>query len=125
MADNEKLLWRPNDSSPKTNLKYDLEAGHWLDSIKNATPSPTPSFGEVYGFLGLLLSFTFNIIFFIVLTLIEVVKWIIKVWPKKTPKDKYDGIPTFDNRPKLTNEEVMEIIRKADESGVIEEIDFN
>ncbi len=122
MENRDKYLWRPNDNSSKTLIRYDLEGAHWIDSIKNST-SPTTSFGEFFGFFGLLLSFIINIIHFIVLILIELVKWIIKVWPKK--KDKYDGVPTFANRKKLTGPEARAIIDKANESGVIEEIDFN
>lgn len=121
MEDGEKYLWRPNDSSPKTNLKYDLEAQHWLKSINNATPSPTPSFGQVTGFIGLLFSMTFNIIYLIILILIDTVKWVMKVWPKK--KDKYDGVPTFANKPKLSAQDMRDIIKGAKESGIVDTVE--
>ena len=114
MTDKKEYLWRPNDNSPKTNLRYDLEASHWLDSLKHNSPKPTASFGEVFGFLGLLLSFTFNVIFFIILTLVEIVKYIIKIWPKK----KVDEPPTFENRPRLTPEDVDELTRRGREPGI-------
>lgn len=118
----DKFLWRENDTSSKTSLRYSMEISHWLSAIKSSTPNTT-SFAEAYGFIGLLLSFTFNILFFVILILIEAVQWIIKVWPKK--KDKYDGVPTFANRKPLSNEEANELIRRANESGVIEEMDLS
>jgi hypothetical protein len=118
MADNEKLLWRPNDNSPKTKLKYDLEMNHWLSSLRDSTSTPTTSVEGVFGFLGLLFSFIFNIIHFIVLMLIEFVVWIRKSLPKK--KVKRD-IPNFDNRRILTDEEYAEIFRNM-EKGVYERV---
>lgn len=120
MEDREKYLWRPNDNSPKTNLRYDLEAQHWMKSIGSA-PSPTPSFGEVFGFLGLLFSFIFNIIHFIILILIDVVKWVRKKLPKK--KDKYDEVPTFANKPKLSAQDMRDIIKSAEESGIVDTVE--
>lgn len=118
MGEKKEYLWRPNDQSPATKLKFELEVSHWLSAIKNSTPAPTPSFSEVSGFIGLLLSFIFNLIHFIILIVIDVVKWVIKIWPKKTPKDKYDGVPTFRNKPKLSYEEMCQIQRDAEDSGV-------
>ena len=117
MEDRDKLLWRPNDNSVKTNLRYDLEAKHWLRSIDNATPSPTPTFGQVAGFLGLLLSFIFNLIHLIILIVVDAIKWVVKKFPKK--KDKFDDIPTFANKPKLSYEEMCQIQKDAEESGVV------
>ena len=114
MAEKKEYLWRPNDNSVTTNLRYDLEANHWLDSLKHSTPKPTASFGEVFGFLGLLLSFIFNIIHFIVLILIELVKWIIKVWPKK----KVEEIPTYENRKKMTSEELEALLKRFREEDI-------
>jgi len=116
----DKYLWKPNDNSSKTLTRYSLEGEHWINSIKNATSKPTTSVGDVFSFLSLLLSFTINVITFILMILVELVKWIIKVWPRKEKVE----IPTFDNRPDLSNEEANELIKKANESGVIEEIDF-
>lgn len=123
MENRDKYLWRPNDNSVKTNLRYDIEASKWMDSIKNSSPSPTPSFGEVSGFLGLLFSFVFNLIWFIALNVIDLVKWIRKALPKK--KDKFEGVPHFDNKPPLSDEEGMAIIKKANETCVIREIDLS
>lgn len=115
----DKFLWRPNDTSAKTLIRYNLEAGHWLDSLKENSPNTT-SIGEFFGFFGLLLSFIFNIIHFIVLILIEGVKWLMKNWPKK--KVKPNPIPTFKNRKRLTGPEMRELITESRKSGVIEEM---
>lgn len=120
MENKKEFLWRENDQSPRTNLKFELEASHWLSAIKNSTPSPTPTFSQVSGFIGLLLSFTFNILHFVILSIIELVKWIRKVWPKA--KDKYDGVPTFDNRPQMTDEEMNDMLRISREHRAKEKI---
>lgn len=117
----DKYLWRENDNSSKTLTRYSLEGEHWVNSIKNATPNTT-SFGEAFGFLGLLFSFVFNILQFVVLMLVELVKWIISVWPKK--EKVVDTIPTFENRKRLTGAERKALIIEADKTCVIEEFDF-
>jgi len=119
MTEKKEYLWRPNDTSAKTNLRYNLEMGHWMDSWKENVPNTT-SFGEFFGFFGLLLSFIINIIHFIVLILIELVKWVMKVWPKK--KVKPSTIPTFKNRKRLTGPEMRELITESRKSGIIEEM---
>jgi len=63
--------WRPNDFSSRTNLRYDLEAEHWLTAYKNASAKTTVSFGKALGFVGLILSIFFIALLFIVLVLRE------------------------------------------------------
>jgi len=118
MEDRDKYLWRPNDNSVRTKLRFDLETTHWLDSVKNATPNTT-SFSDAWGFVGLVLSLTFNILLFLFLVLIDLIKWVIRVWPKRKKKRKYDDIPTFENKPPLSAQEVRDIIKGAEESGIV------
>lgn len=69
--------WRPNDNSSRTNLRYDLEAEHWLTAYKNASAKTTVSFGKALGFVGLILSLFFISLLFIVLVIREGVLYII------------------------------------------------
>jgi len=63
--------WRPNDFSSRTNLRYDLEAEHWLTAYKNASAKTTVSFGKALGFVGLTLSIIFLALLFIFLVVRE------------------------------------------------------
>lgn len=118
MENRDKYLWRPNDNSVRTKLRFDLEAIHWLDSVKNATPNTT-SFSDAFGFVGLLFSFVFNILLLIFLILIDLIKWVIKVWPKRKKKGRYDDIPTFENKPPLSSQDMRDIIKRAEDSGIV------
>jgi len=69
--------WRPNDNSTRTNLRYDLEAEHWLTAYKNASAKTTVSFGKALGFVGLILSIFFIALLFIFLVLREGYQYII------------------------------------------------
>ena len=63
-----------------------------------------------------------NIILFIILSVIELVKWIIKIWPKTIKRDPYEGLPSFENRRRLTFDEIQDVIAEAEASGIIEDI---
>lgn len=76
MSNRDNFVWRPNDNSVTTNLRYDLEAAHWVKAFKGASVNTTASLGEVLGVIGLILSLVFLIIFFIVQGIIEIVNFI-------------------------------------------------
>jgi len=118
MEDRDKYLWKPNDNSIKTKIRYDLEAAHWLDSVKNATPNTT-SFSDAWGFVGLVLSMAFNILLLIFFILIDLIKWVIRVWPKRKKRVRYDDIPTFENKPELTDQDMRDIVEGAKKSGIV------
>jgi hypothetical protein len=83
MSNRDNFPWRPNDYSSKTRLRYDLEARHWLDSIKRTTTNSSVSFGEALGFVGLVLGLIFSLFGLVVLLLKELFTWIRRLIPKK------------------------------------------
>ena len=120
----DNYQWRPNDNSVTTQTRYDLEIEHYIRSIKSAQiDANTTSVGGSVTFIVTLIKFIFNLIHLIVLIIIDAVKWIRNALPKK--KDPLDGVPHFDNKPPLSDEEAMALIKKAKESGVITEIDLS
>jgi len=76
MSNRDNFVWRPNDNSVTTNLRYDLEAAHWVKALKGASVNTTASLGEVLGVIGLILSLVFLIILFIVQVIVEIVNFI-------------------------------------------------
>ena len=77
-ADRDRqFIWRPNDNSVKTRLRYDLEAEHWYKSFKSAElKHKKTSLGDAFGVIGLIVSLVGSLIVLILLSLIELVKWL-------------------------------------------------
>jgi len=70
-------IWRPNDSSSTTRLRYDLEAEHWYRSFKNAERKHKPSsISADLGVIGLFLSLISSLIVLIILSLVQFIKWL-------------------------------------------------
>ena len=85
----KQFVWRPNDNSATTNLKYDLEASHWVEAMGGTEkPEPIKSQTEKYG-LGDTLSFLADTIleFFEVLFSKRKVKYV----DRKTKKPLTDA----------------------------------
>lgn len=72
----QNYQWRPNDNSSTTRLRYDLEAEHWLRSIKSAS-NKTSSAISSFGTIGLLIGLVINLIIIIVLILSQLFNWIL------------------------------------------------
>ena len=88
--------WRPNDNSVTTNLRYDLEMNHWLKSLKGSTVSSAFKFHPSIMIIGIIFSLALNIILFVLLTLSDLIVWIvdkIKKTERKEPKPK--SVKTF------------------------------
>lgn len=75
-GERQDFLWRPNDNSVTTRTRYDLEAEHWYRSFKAAERKHRPrSFKEDLSVIGLVFQLVFSLIFLIVVSTIDFVKW--------------------------------------------------
>ena len=73
----QNYIWRPNDLSTTTRTRYDLEAEHWYKSFKSAERKHKPSsFKADLGVIGLFVSLAFSLLTLVVLSLIQLVKWL-------------------------------------------------
>jgi len=73
---NNQFIWRPNDNSDRTRLRYSLEAEHWLDAFENAqNRRKHVSIRETTSVLGLILSFVINVVILIVIGIVRLIKW--------------------------------------------------
>ncbi|MGV6831290.1 MAG: hypothetical protein ACWA5P_07000 [bacterium] len=73
----QDFLWRPNDNSVTTRTRYDLEAEHWYRSFKAAERKHRPrNIKEDLGVIGLIFQLVFSLIALIVLSIVELVKWL-------------------------------------------------
>lgn len=82
--ENKEYVWRPNDQSSSTRLKYDLEAEHFYRSFKSAEAKHSSNSTEgSLAFIGLVFSLIFNIIFLIVISILNLVKYFLSF--KKSP----------------------------------------
>ena len=76
-AERQNYVWRPNDNSSTTRLRYDLETQHWLKAFKNAQINQSgTSIPSSFGFITLVLSLVFSTVFLIVLLLVKFLKWL-------------------------------------------------
>ena len=75
MENKEKFIWRENDNSSSTLLKYQLEAEHWTRAFKGASPQRTTSLTDALGLVGMLFSLVFNIIFLMIVCCVDLVKF--------------------------------------------------
>lgn len=73
----QEFLWRPNDNSVTTRTRYDLEAEHWHKSFKAAERKHKPrNIKEDLSVIGLIFQVVFSLIALIVLSIIELVKFL-------------------------------------------------
>ena len=113
MENKQKFLWRDNDFSSKTNLRYDLEAEHWVKAFRGATPAPTASITDVFGVIRSITLIIYYSLWLLGLAMIEITNFIIKHWPRKKVFDPYEGVPLFKDRKSLTNDEFYELWDEA------------
>lgn len=76
-GEKQNYLWKPNDYSSTTTLRYDLEAEHWYKSFKSAERKHKPSsISSNLGVISLFFQLTFTLLTLVVLGLIQLVKWV-------------------------------------------------
>lgn len=76
---NQEFIWRENDESASTLLKYDLEASHWVRAVKRAERKHMPvSMGASLGVIGLILGLILNLILLFLLLITYLVKYLRK-----------------------------------------------
>ncbi|GAA4801820.1 DNA translocase FtsK [Litoribaculum gwangyangense] len=83
----QNYLWRPNDNSATTRLRYDLEAEHWVRSVKSAEIKYKPSnLAADLAAIGLFVGLVCNLISIVLILLIDFFKFIYKVVVNKKKK---------------------------------------
>ena len=90
--------WRPNDNGSLTNIRYNLEASKWVNSVDKAQRNlPRGSFVGDIGFIGSVIALPLLLIFFIlmipIIFLKEVVGYNVKIFPGDPPtgwRKKFD-----------------------------------
>jgi len=71
-----QFIWRPNDNSDRTRLRYSLEAEHWLNALEQAQRRRKHvSIRETTSVFGLVLSFVINVVLLIVIGIARLIKW--------------------------------------------------
>ena len=74
-GERQQFLWRPNDNSTTTKLRYDLETKHWMDGVRSYNiTNKYISFGEAMGVVGLLLSLLLGIVYLILSGIVSLFK---------------------------------------------------
>jgi hypothetical protein len=90
----QEFLWRPNDNSSTTNLRYDLEASKWMSAIKSneikANSYRTPA--QVFGFIGLIIGFIFGVLYLILSGISELFKTEPKMYNPEDNTISWEGI---------------------------------
>ncbi len=67
--------WRPNDNSAVTNLRYDIEASKWVDSVNRAQSKIiNPTYAADLGFLGAIVTMILCLLFFIFMIPIALIR---------------------------------------------------
>jgi hypothetical protein len=76
-GERQNYMWRPNDNSSTTKLRYDLEAEHWYTAFKNAESKNKPTdWGATFGIIGMVITLVFNIIWMLLYGLKKLITWI-------------------------------------------------
>ena len=76
-GERQNYLWRPNDNSSTTRLRYDLEAEHWYKSLKEAEKKDkSVSLGEMLEIIGYFIDLVFSLEILITYVIIYVIKWL-------------------------------------------------
>ncbi|MBA6151451.1 DNA translocase FtsK [Gelidibacter maritimus] len=73
----QEFVWRPNDNSGSTLLKYELEAQHWTKAFKSAQRSQAPlNYGEVFTTIGIIIGLALTLLTIVVQLLMMFFKWL-------------------------------------------------
>ena len=86
-GERQNFLWRPNDNSSTTRLRYDLEAEHWVkafesSSCKSTTRKSSTSFSKNMAGLGLLFPAVFDLLSLLFTLFSNILKCIISLIKK-------------------------------------------
>jgi len=103
-GERQNFLWRPNDNSATTRLRYDLEAEHWTRAFKSAELKyHGSSFASDLSVIGLVLGLAINLTVLFILLITEGIKLLIPLFTQKPVQslDKevytnHDLEPVFD-----------------------------
>ena len=89
---NNKFIWRPNDNSSLTNMRYNLEASKWVEAVNSAEKRlPAGNYGADLGFIGALIQLPLLLIFFIFMIPIQIAKSVFKYNIHVFPGDPETG----------------------------------
>lgn len=86
----QDYLWRPNDNSATTMVRYELESEHWLNALTNTLNkgrSNVSSFASDLQGIGIILNFIVTLIFVILLTVSKLLLWLLGL-TKRTPSTR-------------------------------------
>jgi len=65
-------IWRPNDNSAKTNIRYSIEADKWVKAFEGAKmDNKKTGLGEVTGFIGLIFQLITTLLTGLILIIIK------------------------------------------------------
>src|SRR5690606_7583576 len=79
MPDNG-FLWRPNDNSARTNLRYTLEAQKWVNAVSSAQRRSQPrSISGDLAFIGMVFELILSVTLLILLGLLQLVKALVQL----------------------------------------------
>src|SRR5690606_25080487 len=74
------FLWRPNDNSAKTNLRYSLEAQKWVNAVSSAQRRSQPrSISGDLAFIGMVFELILSVTLLILLGLLQLVKGMLQL----------------------------------------------
>jgi hypothetical protein len=110
---NNNFQWRPNDNSATTNLRYDLEAAHWVKSFKSASANTSVSLAEAFGIIGLILAFALTLVFLILQIIVEIITWVRKMFHREPKPSQLPPEPSYMKQ--LTDEEIDELLAEMED----------
>lgn len=81
-AERQNYLWRPNDNSATTRVRYDLESEHWLRSLSTKLEKGgrgATSFASDLRGIGIVLHLISLVIFIILLSISKLLVWLVSL----------------------------------------------
>jgi len=115
-GERQNYQWRPNDNSSTTRLRYDLEAEHWLTSIKSTSSRRGSGGSGSFAFLFTFFALAFNLLNILVLGITMLFKWMFGLNKKTSRVVTHEGV----RERMLTPEEVDEINRTQTPTSIYE-----
>jgi len=107
-GERQNYLWRPNDNSVTTRMRYDLEAEHWTRAFKSSSNKGASNFGADLAVIGLVISLAINLCVMVVLLLTELVKFLYKIFNNE--QQKYEAnLITVNRRVSLTTTSIVDV----------------
>ena len=124
----QAFVWRPNDNSSSTLLKYQLEAEHWTRAFDSARSKYEPvDYAGAFNVIGLVLGLAFGLIYLLISLIIKFFVWalqsnndnsnnvVIPYIVPPTPNIPYEGRirQILKNRPSVFQPERHKLFKKA------------